>query len=74
MWRMLLCGVASWLVYNSAHATLRDKEKATEQLIEARLQKRLAEEEKKLNDRLLQQAFDLAKLVFFDPESERRIG
>src|SRR5262245_52243864 len=60
---VLALGVASWLVYNSAHATLRDKERATEQLIEARRRERDAEEEKRLNDRLLQQAFTLAKLV-----------
>lgn len=54
-------GVASWLVHNSARATLRDKQDAAEELIKARFHKQVADEEKQLDDRLLKEAFALVK-------------
>jgi heavy metal sensor kinase len=56
---VLALGVASWLVYNSADAALRDKEKATEQSINDRFKREVVEEEKQLDKRLLDQAFAL---------------
>src|SRR5262245_30948642 len=53
-------GVASLLVYRSAQQILRDKEKATADLIQAKYDESCRKERKRLDDALLDQASVLA--------------
>src|SRR5262249_30680186 len=56
-------GVASLLAYRTAQRTLAEKKKATEQLIEAQYKERCDEGRRRLDDKLVQQAHTLARLV-----------
>ena len=53
-------GVASVLVYRSAQRTLKDKEKATAQFIDAKFNRRQDEERRRLDDALLERSLALA--------------
>src|SRR5437763_238948 len=56
-------GVASLLAYRTAERTLAEKRKATEQLIQAQYEERSRKERQALDEKLLQQAHTLARLV-----------
>jgi signal transduction histidine kinase len=56
-------GVASLLAYRTSQRTLAEKKRATEQLIEAQYKERCDEARRRLDEKLLQQARTLARLV-----------
>jgi signal transduction histidine kinase len=56
-------GVASVLAYRTAQRTLAEKKEATEKLIHAQYKERCEEEKRRLDDKLVQQAHTLARLV-----------
>ncbi|HZY83514.1 MAG TPA: ATP-binding protein [Gemmataceae bacterium] len=56
-------GVASVLAYRTAQRTLVEKKKAAEELVKAQHKERCDEEERRLNEKLVQQAHTLARLV-----------
>jgi heavy metal sensor kinase len=56
-------GVASVLAYRTAQRTLVEKKKAAEQLVEAQYKERCDEAKRRLDDKLVQQAHTLARLV-----------
>src|SRR5207247_1256633 len=65
-------GTASLLVYRTARATLKEKENATGQLIQAQYRERCLEEENRLKEALLFQAQTLARLAQFAFDRRRR--
>jgi heavy metal sensor kinase len=63
---VLALSAASWLVYETAHATLLDKQRTTEQLIETQYKERCRDEEKRRDEQLLREAQTFNKLIQFD--------
>jgi two-component system, OmpR family, heavy metal sensor histidine kinase CusS len=64
-------GVASLLAYRTAQKTLVEKKKAAEQLITAQYEERCREEKRRLDDKLVQQAHTLARLVELETDWRR---
>ncbi len=56
-------GVASVVAYRTAERTLAEKRKATETLIQAQYEERCREQRQRLDEKLLQQAHTVARLV-----------
>jgi heavy metal sensor kinase len=58
----LALGAASWLVYETAKETLRDKQRAAEKLIASQYNDRRRDEEKRLDNQLLLEAQNIYRL------------